>query len=144
MLKIQSYIQKSLFFALLSSGENLITKLHQNLKKEGLNFSQSLVLIAIMFEEDGLKPSELAETICMTKSNTSHCLNELLKHAFIERKMHRLDKRSYMIHITKSGRDKALKLIEIIDKFEIKIENHFGKEKTNNITLQIHELKTIA
>ena len=73
-MRIESFLKQSPVFQLSHSTRRIEVLLNRALHHDGLTFLEALVLAAIFFEKKGVKPSDLAGTLRMTRGNISHAI----------------------------------------------------------------------
>lgn len=132
-MKIAKYLEQSPVFAINSAYEALIPSLNKNLKKEGVNLLQGLVLTALFFEGKGdVSPTLLAAQFKTSKGNMSHILSHLEYKGWVKRNLDPKDARKFYIELKPEGRKKALSLIKIYDT----IQSYFEKELGASVCLK--------
>lgn len=126
-MKIKKYLEQSPIFALNAAYERVIPKVNKQLKEEGLNLIQGLVLTALFFEQrKDVSPSQLADLFQTSRGNMSHILSHLEAEGWVRRQVHSKDARQFHIELKADGRKKALHLIKFYDKLQAQFEKEMG------------------
>lgn len=125
-MKIKKFLEMSPLFILYSTHAEILGGFQRRFAAEGVHFLEALVLTGLYFEQDMVRPTELAKTFSSSKSNMSHTLRQLEKKGLIERKTADDDARAYYFSLTKSGERKIPRLIKIFDSTEKQIEDAFA------------------
>ncbi len=124
-MRFQEFMGKSHLMATLAHYQNYIQPLRGEVRTKGLNFNESLVLLAAFFEKPGsVSPQQLAETLYLPKDQISHAIKNLLQHGLIRSENSTNDRRQRLIKLTRKGLNLAPKLIELFDLWESKLEEH--------------------
>jgi DNA-binding MarR family transcriptional regulator len=131
-MKIKKFIAQSPIVALYRGNTLLIEPFQIRLAKEGVHLLQGLILTALFFEDQEVRPFELANILQVSKSNLSHSLRSLEKKGWIERGIHSQDARGYLFSLTSTGKKKAVVLIRIFDEAEEVIERNIGRKETKD------------
>lgn len=136
---IDMFAKQSMLLAINCGYERVIRKINADLKKDGCNFLQSLILIAILFEKKSVTPSNLAKTFMTSKSNISHAISTLEKNKFVVRESNESDSRKWEISLTSKGQKIVNKLVKKIEHYENEFEDAIGKtqgeELINNLNV---------
>jgi DNA-binding MarR family transcriptional regulator len=126
-MKIKKYLEQSPVFAINATYEALIPHLNKQLRSEGLNLLQGLVLTALFFEESKtVTPSRLAELFQTSRGNMSHILSHLESKGWVRRIVHDKDARQFHMELRADGRKKALSLIRFYDRLQGLFERELG------------------
>lgn len=126
-MKIQKYLEQSPIFALNAAYERVIPKVNRQLKEDGLNLIQGLVLTALFFEQrKDVSPSQLADLFQTSRGNMSHILSHLEAKGWVRRLVHAKDARQFQIELKAEGRKKAIHLIKFYDKLQAQFEKEMG------------------
>lgn len=129
-MKIEDYLSQAPIFMLDRTSRTLLSSVSATLKPEKLSFLQSLVLVAIFFENDNSAlPSTLARSFQTTKANMSHCLSALERLGWVKRELREEDSRSYRISLTPDGRKKSIRLIKLYGDLQERFENQIGANR---------------
>lgn len=140
-VKIKNYLQESPIFAINAAYEAVIPKVNRQLKGEGLNLMQGLVLTALFFEQGSeISPSQLAVIFRTSRGNMSHILSDLEYKGYVRRIVHPKDARQFLIELKPEGRKKAVSLIKFYDKLQEFFEKQLGVGGCQKTTAGIHEL----
>lgn len=130
-MRIRKFLDESPLFNLVLAYNEIIGDFQKRLSAEGVHFLEALILTGLFFEERPARPTELAKTFHVSKSNLSHSLRSLEKKRWIERTSLDEDARAYLISLSRDGRKKAPKLIKLFDATENRLEQEFGNRKIN-------------
>lgn len=123
-MKFQQFMNNSLLMGLYKNYHHFFRELQKDLKEQGLNLNESLVLLALFFENSKqITPSELSQTLLIKKDQISHALNSLNKKELIEKGLSSKDARMTYLQITNEGKKKASQLVKIFDSSEAAFEN---------------------
>lgn len=100
-------IDKDLQFA--SDLRTVLTRLVKKLRKQSItgqqfSLTERSTLVLLMYNEDGLLPSELAAAEKITNQSMSQILNRFLEDGLISRTASETDKRKVIIKITEPGK----------------------------------------
>ncbi len=99
------------------------------LQKQGLSFSQAMILLSIYFEKSEVYPTQLSETLLLTSSNVSHCLTYLVKKNWLVRLSDKKDARKTILKLTSSGINKTTRLIKYFDQVQNDCEKKLSEKK---------------
>ena len=134
------YINGSLGFILNKTNTKLKHELLQCFKEYDVTPEQWAILNCL-WEQEGITPKELADSIFKDKPNTNRILEKLQMKELIVRKPHPVDKRAFQVFLTEKGWALREKLIpraqELLDKAIAGIEEHKVAE-LKNILNQIY------
>lgn len=126
-MKIKKYLEQSPLFAINAATESLISPLNAQLRKEGLNLLQGLVLTALFFEDRrDVTPSQLADLFQTSRGNMSHIISHLEDKGWVKRGMSDRDARRFHLELKAEGRKRALFLIKFFDKIQTLFEREMG------------------
>jgi DNA-binding MarR family transcriptional regulator len=126
-MKIKKYLEQSPVFAINVAYERIIPALNLQLKPEGLNLLQGLVLTALFFEERGnITPSELSSLFQTSRANMSHIISHLEAKGWVRRGVNNKDARQFHIELKAEGRKKALSMIKFFDRMQSVSEKEMG------------------
>lgn len=127
ILRIDAYLRQSPLFAVRRASRNFDAHLAQVLRNRSISFLEALVLVSIFFEEPKpIKPSELAETLAVTRGNVSHCISTLEAKGLVRRRIDPEDARAIHIQLKPEGRTHAMKVIRAFDRLQKDFERHVG------------------
>lgn len=141
-MKIKKYLKDSPIFSIFDLHQSLLQTSTPLLKKEGLSFMQSLVLITILLEgKSETTPSHLSQALNFSKAGLSHILSNLESKGLLKRTVKEEDARSLSLHLTQTGIRKANKLIKILDLFEKDLEDSLGIQRISLLLSGIEDFK---
>lgn len=121
-MRIERFLATSPLFSLYVAYDQVLRDFQDQLKGEGVHFLQALIVTGLFFEERAVRPSELAGTLRSSRSNVSHALRDLERKGLVARATHEGDARAYAITLTKAGRKRAARLIQIFDSIQDQLE----------------------
>jgi DNA-binding MarR family transcriptional regulator len=143
-MKIAKYLQQSPVFAINAAYEAQIPRINRQLKEDGLNLLQGLVLTALFFEEkNDVGPSQLAEVFRTSRGNMSHILSHLESCGYLRRALHEGDARRFRIELKSEGRRKALGLIRFYDRLQNQFEKKLGESFCQKTVAGIHSIAAV-
>lgn len=126
-MKIDKYLQQSPLFALNAAYETVITSLNREMRQEGLNLLQGLVLTSLFFEgRTDVTPSSLADVFRTSRGNISHIISSLEEKGYVRRRLDVEDARRFHLELKPEGRRKALHLIRFYDRWQDFFEKEVG------------------
>ncbi len=129
-MRIEAFLKQSLLFEVSRASRLVDRHLAGILQAGDLHFMEALVLLAIFFDDpQGVKPSQLSETLCTTRGNTSHCISSLEAKGFIRRRIDADDARSFQLFLRPQGRVQAMHVIRALDKLQRDFETLIGSAK---------------
>jgi DNA-binding MarR family transcriptional regulator len=122
-MRIKKFLEESPLFNLSAAHEEILGGFQRRLGQEGVHFLQALVLTGLFFEGKPARPTELARCFCVAKSNMSHALRGLERRGWVQRSTAPGDARAYFFSLTREGKRKVPKLIQLFDRTEEQIES---------------------
>lgn len=123
-MRFQEFMEKSLLMGLYQKYHTHFSSLIRELRKQGLNLNQSLILLALFFENNGdVHPSDLEKVLLTPKDQISHELKKLEQMNFLKRQISPSDGRQRTLHLTSKGKQIASHLVGIFDRNENALEN---------------------
>lgn len=126
-MKIEKFAHASPLFYSSLLYERLLVPFQDKLKKKGLTFRQSLILIGLFFEKGDVTPSDLAHSLDTSPSSISHALNHLESRRWIQRLKHLENRKMTLVRLTAAGEKKAVGIIPLFDSFQRELEKKFGE-----------------
>jgi DNA-binding MarR family transcriptional regulator len=142
-MKIKKYLEQSPVFAINATYESMIPQINRQLRAEGLNLLQGLVLTALFFEESkAVTPSRLAMLFQTSRGNMSHILSHLESKGWVKRVVHDKDARQFHLELKADGRKKALSLIRFYDRLQGLFEKELGIQTCHKIVDGLNSLST--
>jgi DNA-binding MarR family transcriptional regulator len=97
-------------------------------ERHGVTVAEWVVSRAL-FDEDGVKPSQLADKLAMTRSSISKLLDRLAAKGFVEVEGDELDGRAQVVHLTARGRRLVPKLAASADENDAETFGDLGAEE---------------
>ncbi|TDJ06158.1 MAG: MarR family transcriptional regulator [Deltaproteobacteria bacterium] len=141
-MKIKKYLKDSPIFSIFDLHQSLLQTSTPLLKKEGLSFMQSLVLITILLEGKSVTtPSQLCQALNLSKAGISHIISNLESKGFLKRMVKEEDARSLKLILTQPGIRKANKLVKILDLFEKGLEEDLGIQRLSLFLSGLEDFK---
>lgn len=125
----------TLGFILYKTQAKLQNTLHQQLKEYDITPEQ-WGMLRCLSENEGVAPTELAEIILKDKPNTTRIAKKLKTKGLVTYQASKLDKRSYLIFITKKGIQLLAQVLPIIMSLKKQAVQGISAE-------QIEELKSL-
>ncbi len=126
-MRIESFLRQSPIFEASRIARRLDAELSHILRSEELSFFESLVLVAIFFEESRpVNPSQLAATFSTSRGNVSHCISSLEAKGLLQRKINAEDARGFHLSLKPHGKKRAMRVIGILDQMQRLFENKIG------------------
>ena len=109
------------FIKLIRSAESLSSKINLELSEFGLTESQFGVLDTL-FHLGPLKQKDIGKKILKSGGNITMVIDNLEKQDFVKRKRGEKDKRHFIVHLTKRGKNKITEVLPPVVKL---IKKHF-------------------
>ena len=106
---LESYIK------LVRSAESLSSKIYLELKEIDLTESQFGVLDAL-YHLGPMKQKEIGKKILKSGGNITMVIDNLEKRNFVKRKRGKKDRRQFVVHLTKKGKEKIIAVLPQIAK----------------------------
>lgn len=100
---LQQKLDKSLDFNLVKATNKFRCQVGRQLKHLGMT-SEQWVVLARLWEEDGLNQKELAEKTLKDQANTTRILDKVVKKGWVQRLDAVDDRRAYCIYLTDEGK----------------------------------------
>ena len=143
-MRIEAYLRQSPLFAVRRASRHFDAHLAQIVRNRNLSFLEALVLVSIFFEEPKpIKPSELAETLAVTRGNLSHCISTLEAKGMVRRRIAPEDARAIHIQLKPEGRAQAMKAIAAFDRLQKDFERQVGAAELNAALLVIRRVEQL-
>ena len=144
-MRIETFLKQSLLFEVTRASRSFDRHIARIFQAGELNFLEALVLVAIFFESPKpVKPSRLAETLCTTRGNISHCISSLEAMGFVRRRLDPGDARSFHLLLRPLGRQHALRVIKILDNMQRDFEAQLGPAKLANALEIVRRIEKIC
>jgi DNA-binding MarR family transcriptional regulator len=140
-MRVEKYLRASPLFAIYGVYIAVLEDFQTRLKAEGLHFIQALVLAGIYFEERPVRPSELAATLGVSRSNMSHAIRGLEKAGLIKRSSDHRDARSFLLELTPAARRKLPRVIKLFDAAQNHFESDLGTRRINAWNVALKRLR---
>ncbi|PRZ41179.1 DNA-binding MarR family transcriptional regulator [Antricoccus suffuscus] len=96
------------YFALVTAGDLVQRAVSAQFSEHGLTPLQFAVLARLLDAPDGLRMSDLADTLVVSRSGLTYQVTQLEKAGFVARKSSPSDSRGVVARLTSSGRDRVL------------------------------------
>jgi DNA-binding MarR family transcriptional regulator len=126
-MRIEAFLKQSLPFEVTRTSRNFDRHIARIFQKEELTFLAALALVSIFFEHPKtVTPSQLAETLCTTRGNVSHCISSLEAKGFIHRRIDPDDARSFHLLLRPQGKKHAMQVIRTLDRMQKDFESRLG------------------
>jgi len=143
-MRIESFLKHSPVFQLSHSTRRIEVLLNRALHHDGLTFLEALVLAAIFFEKKGVKPSDLAGTLRMTRGNISHCVSSLEAKALVRRRINPEDARALQIVLLPAGRKRAAHVAGILDRMQRQFEGMLGTKGLESLNRELFIIESLC
>jgi DNA-binding MarR family transcriptional regulator len=143
-MRIDAFLQESPMFAINHAARRFNALAAVTLKADDLSFLEGLILTALFFETSALiKPSDLAETLGMTRGNVSHCISSLEAKGLLHRRIVPTDARAYHLTLKPKGRKCAVGVISAFDNLQKEFEKEVGKAALRDTLRTIRRLESV-
>lgn len=140
-MKLEKYLRSSPVFALNHAYEAVVSKVNNDLREDGLNLLQGLVLTALFFDEgQEVMPSQLADFFKTSRGNMSHILSHLEAKGLVKRTLNPQDARQFFIQLRPEGKKRALDLIKFFDRLQNRFEKKLGSSSCEKMTSTIFDM----
>ncbi len=144
-MRIEAFLRQSPVFQASRIARRMEASLNAILQEEGLTFFEALMLAAIFFEtQDGIKPSDLAETFETTRGNVSHCLSSLEAKGLVRRRIDADDARSFRLVLQPVGKRRAVRVVGIFDRMQTHLEKNVGVGKLTGMLEQLRAVEELC
>ncbi len=101
----------------------------------GLTHGQFFMLI-VLYEEDGLLPSQLADKAALDRPTTTGLLDRLERDGWIERRSDRTDRRTVRVHLTPKALEQRAAILATYEQ----INGHFLQKYSDEEWQQLQSL----
>jgi DNA-binding MarR family transcriptional regulator len=126
-MRIEAFLTQSPLFAVKRASSRFDAHFAKILRNRAISFMEALVLVSVFFEEPKrIKPSDLAETLGVTRGNVSHCISTLEAKGMVRRRIDPDDARAIHVVLKPEGRAQAMRLIRTFDRLQKDFEKHIG------------------
>jgi len=109
-------LDDSIGYLIVNTGRKLSLNLTQLFQSHRLTSEQWSLLVSL-HNEDKISQKELADRTGKDPANITRMLDQLESKGLVSRQPNPEDRRSYLMHITASGREAAIDLIPVEQKF---------------------------
>lgn len=143
-MKIDQYLNSSPIFLLHGMRVQIERAMLPIFQGEGVNFSEALILITLLFDsKGGINPSQLVNSLNMSKAAVSQSLSKLESLGLIKRSLDNRDARKYGLELTTKGKKKANVLVKFFESVENKIEERLSFLELSEFTSQIQGIERV-
>ena len=143
-MKIDQYLNSSPIFLLHGMRGQIERAMLPIFQGEGVNFSEALILITLLFDsKGGINPSQLVNSLNMSKAAVSQSLSKLESLGLIKRSLDNRDARKYGLELTTKGKKKANVLVKFFESVENKIEERLSFLELSEFTSQIQGIERV-
>lgn len=126
-MRIEAFLRQSPLFAVRQASARFDAHFAKILRNRDISFTEALVLVSVFFEEPKrINPSDLAETLGVTRGNVSHCVSTLEAKGMVRRRIDPDDARGIHVLLKPEGRSQAMRLIRTFDRLQKDFEKHIG------------------
>jgi len=143
-MRIDSFLQQSPVFQASRIARRMESSLNAALSREGLTYSESLMLAAIFLEKTTIRPSELARTFETTRGNVSHTVSSLEAKRLIRRRIDPEDARGFQLELEPVGRRRAARVVGILDRMQSQMESELGVAKLETMLRQMNAVEDLC
>jgi DNA-binding MarR family transcriptional regulator len=103
-----SHDELGAYFALVAAGDLVQRAVSSQLAEHGLTPLQFSVLATLLEADDGLRMSDLADALVVSRSGLTYQITQLEKTGLVERFSSRADSRGIVARLTVTGRERVL------------------------------------
>jgi DNA-binding MarR family transcriptional regulator len=96
------------YFALVTAGDLVQRAVSSQLGEHGLTPLQFSILATLLESDDGLRMSDLADALVVSRSGLTYQITQLEKTGLVERASSPADSRGIVARLTAAGRDRVL------------------------------------
>lgn len=128
-MKIEKFLNSSPIFHAYLLSEKLFNPFQALLKREGLTFIQSMILISLYFEEESVSPKDISSSLNTSPSNLSHAIKHLRANCLIKKVANSDDERSFFMELTSKGEKKVSKLVALYNETQDAFEDQLGEKQ---------------
>ncbi len=125
-MKIEKFVKRSPIVPILICSRNFEAALIAAIGDGGFSISEGLILATLFFEERACRPSEIAKSLRISRSQMSQTLRRLENHEWIRRELSHESARSINLFLTAKGKKVALKSIAAFEHLNQKVEKQLG------------------
>src|SRR5215469_5163000 len=119
IMRIEAFLRQSPLFAVRHASSRFDAHFAKILHSRDISFTEALVLVSVFFEEPKrINPSDLAETLGVTRGNVSHCISTLEAKGMVRRRIDPDDARAIHVLLKPEGRSQAMRLIRTFDRLQ--------------------------
>lgn len=102
--------------------------------------SEQWVVLARLWEEDGLNQKELAEKTLKDQANTTRILDKVVKKGWVQRLDAIDDRRAYVIYLTDEGKHVVQTTYPLVAKVKEKLAKGLSSEEINMLIALLDKL----
>ena len=102
--------------------------------------SEQWVVLARLWEEDGLSQKELAERILKDQANTTRILDKVVKKGWVQRLDAIDDRRAYLIYLTDEGKDVVQTTYPLVARIKEKLAKGLTDEEIHTLLALLNKL----
>ena len=143
-MRIEAFLRQSPLFAVRQASSRFEAHFARILRNRDISLMEALVLVSVFFEEPKrINPSNLAETLGVTRGNVSHCISTLEAKGMVRRRIDPDDARAIHVLLKPEGRSQAMRLIRTFDRLQKDFEKHVGGsglEAALSVIAQVEQL----
>lgn len=121
-------LDNSLDFKLVRVVNKLRCQIGRQLKDLDMT-SEQWVVLARLWEQDGLNQKELAEKILKDQTNTTRILDKVVKKGWVQRLDAVVDRRAYLLYLTDEGKRMVETTYPLVTQVKEKLESRLTDEE---------------
>jgi DNA-binding MarR family transcriptional regulator len=125
----------SIGFVINKAASLMKRSLYQEFKQHGHDITpEHWAVLNLLWKEDGLSQTEIADKLSKDKANVTHILNVMERKELVRRMRDENDRRSYRIYLQEQGLALKDKLPQLAQKVNLKGTAGIAKEEIQKIT----------
>jgi len=121
-------LDNSLDFKLVRVVNKLRCQIGRQLKDLDMT-SEQWVVLARLWEQDGLNQKELAEKILKDQTNTTRILDKVVKKGWVQRLDAVVDRRAYLLYLTDEGKRMVETTYPLVTQVKEKLESRLTNDE---------------
>jgi DNA-binding MarR family transcriptional regulator len=144
-VRIKAYLRESPMFTVKGAARHFEALAAKSFAADDLSFTEGLIIAATFLEApEPSRPSRLAETFGMTRSNVSHAVSSLEAKGLVLRKIDPQDARGYLVTLKPQGKKCAVRVVAAFDNMQRVFEKQVGKESLEDALRVIRALQFVG
>ena len=118
----------------------IMDSLYKQLQLEGYEGANTMYSSFFQFIGNGKKPTELARLANTSKQHVKFLLNNLEEMAYVQKQKDKLDGRAVIYSLTKKGKDRLNRSLEILEEIELNWKELVGEQEIDTLKNILAEL----